>query len=104
MLINDIFLNPNINSFVSYNDKQLHSWNPETKEIISSIIFQDTEQPKSHQVSQLQALCYSQKYHIYFACTKDFTFVIFNEHLNIVHQEKMPVRLVTQIVFLEETD
>jgi hypothetical protein len=51
----------------------------------------------------LQALCYSKKYHIYFACTKDFTFVIFNEHLNIVHQEKMPVGLVTQIEFLEKT-
>lgn len=51
VLINDIFLNPNINSFVSYNDKQLHSWNPENKEIISSIIFNDTEQPKNKQVS-----------------------------------------------------
>ena len=34
ILINDIFLNQNINTFISYNDKSLHSWNPENMEVI----------------------------------------------------------------------
>ena len=43
ILINDIFLNENINTFISYNDKSLHSWNPETMELISHINFNDAE-------------------------------------------------------------
>ena len=39
ILINDIFLNENINTFISYNDKSLHSWNPETMEVIRQINF-----------------------------------------------------------------
>ena len=42
-LINDIFLNQNINTFVSYNDKSLHSWSPESMELISHVNFNDAE-------------------------------------------------------------
>lgn len=42
-LINDIFLNPNINTFVSYDDKYLHSWNPANKKLISSVNFTDPD-------------------------------------------------------------
>jgi hypothetical protein len=43
ILINHIFLNENINTFISYNDKSLHSWNPETMELISHINFNEAE-------------------------------------------------------------
>lgn len=89
---------------MSFNEKQLHSWDPESLKIVNQVTFNDSEQPKSKQVTPIQVICYSQKYHIYFACTKDFVFVVFNEHMNIVHQQRMPVGLVSQICFLEQTD
>ena len=95
ILINDIFLNENINTFISYNDKSLHSWNPDTMELISHINFNDAE-------SSISCLCYSKNYHLYFACSKDFKLIVFNEHLNQIYHQRMPVGLV-QIINFHET-
>ncbi len=106
MLINDIFLNKNINTFVSFNDKSLHSWNPETMELVSHINFNDAEigANSSQHISQIQCLCYSPKYYLYFACSKDFKLFVFNEHLNLIYQQRMPVGLVQIIYFNEAED
>ena len=48
----------------------------------------------------ISCLCYSKKYHLYFACSKDFKLLVFNEHLNMVYWQRMPVGLVQVIVFL----
>lgn len=47
-------------------------------------------------------MCYSKKFHLYFACSKDFKFIVFNEHFNIVHQQRMPVGMVQNINFFEK--
>lgn len=97
ILINDIFLNTNINTFVSYNDKSLHSWNPETRELISEINFNDADSAKVLQ--PIQCLCYSNEWHLYFACSKNNYLMVFNEHLNLVQSQKMPVGLVQIIKY-----
>jgi WD40 repeat protein len=99
ILINDIFLNENINTFISYNDKSLHSWNPETMELISHINFNDAE--SGNAIQSISCLCYSSHYHLYFACSKDFKLIVFNEHLNLVYWQRMPVGLVQSINFHE---
>ena len=101
ILINDIFLNENINTFISYNDKSLHSWNPETMELISHINFNDAE--SGNAIQSISCLCYSSNYHLYFACSKDFKLIVFNEHLNLVYWQRMPVGLV-QIINFHETN
>lgn len=98
-LINDIFLNKNINTFVSYNDKSLHSWNPESMELISHINFNDAE--SSSPIQSITCLCYSEEKHLYFACSKDLKLFVFNEHLNLVYQKRMPVGLVQIINFYD---
>lgn len=98
-LVSDIFLNKNINTFVSYNDKSLNSWNPETIENICSQNFLDPE--SKNPITPITCLCYSEVKHLYFACSKDFKLYVFNEHLNLVHQERMPVGLVSIINFYD---
>lgn len=77
-LVNDIFLNKNINTFVSYNDKGLNSWTHDPLENVCQHNFLDPD-------SAITCLCYSEINHLYFACSKDFKLYVFNEHLNLVH-------------------
>ena len=107
ILINDIFLNQNINTFISYNDKSLHSWNPETMEVIRQINFAADETGSGGAVQSISCLCYSLKYKLYFACSKDHKLIVFNEHLNKVRCggcQPMPVGLVEHISFWDHRD
>lgn len=107
ILINDIFLNQNINTFISYNDKSLHSWNPETMEVIRQINFAADEKGSAGAVQSISCLCYSLKYKLYFACSKDHKLIVFNEHLNKVRCggcQAMPVGLVEHISFWDHRD
>lgn len=36
-------------------------------------------------VQSISCLCYSLKYKLYFACSKDHKLIVYNEHLNKVH-------------------
>ena len=42
----------------------------------------------------ISCMCYSNKFHLYFACTKDFKLLVMNEYLNIVAELPLEVRLV----------
>ena len=58
-------------------------------------------QPQTIQ-SQISCLCYSQKWNLYFACSKNFRLIVFNEHLNVVYWQYMPCRLITNLIFYEK--
>ena len=114
-----------ISTFVSYDDKYLHSWNPETRKAVASINFTEAEaamqsssggtnapkagsggqktQPQTIQ-SQISCLCYSKKRNLYFACSKNFRLIVFNEHLNVVTWQLMPCGLITNLVFHDKGD
>jgi len=51
----------------------------------------------------ISCMCYSVKYHLYFACTKNFKLLVLNEYLNIVAELPLEVRLVQDCIFLDET-
>ena len=53
---------------------------------------------------QISCLCYSKKYYLYFAFTKNFKLIIFNEYLNQVGSDiPLNIRLVQECMFLDET-
>ena len=67
---------------------------------------QDLSKPKSFSESsrQISCMCYSVKQHLYFACTKNFKLLVFNEYLNCVEELPLNVRLVQQCIFVDETN
>ena len=42
------------------------------------------------------------KEHLYFACTKNFELLVFNEYLNCVEKMPLNVRLVQQCIFVDD--
>jgi len=51
----------------------------------------------------ISCVCYSKKWHLYFACTKNFRLLVFNEYLNCVEELALNMRLVQQCIFVDET-
>lgn len=53
---------------------------------------------------QISCVCYSKKYYLYFAFTRNFKLIIFNEYLNQVGSDiPINIRLVQSCMFLDET-
>ena len=105
-----IIYNPNAMCFASFNEKGIHVWNKETCTKIFQASFelgmtQDLSKPKSFSEASrlISCVCYSRKWHLYFACTKNFKLLIFNEYLNCVEEIPLDVRLVDQCIFIDET-
>ena len=48
-------------------------------------------------------MCYSEEHHLYFACTKNFQVLVFNEYMNCVEELPLNVRLVQQCIFVDKT-
>ena len=97
----DIIYNPNARCFTSYNEKAIHVWNPMNAKKIFAATFelgntQDYSKPKSFNEAnrQISCVCYSKEWHLYFACTKNFYLLVFNEYLNCVEEMPLPLRLV----------
>ena len=88
--------------FTSYNEKGIHVWNPDNGKHIFEATFElgntkDKSKPKDKNEGnrQISCVCYSAEDYLYFACTKNFKVLVFNEYLNCV--EELPlnhVRLV----------
>ena len=94
--VKNIFHNPNIRSYVSYNDKQLHIWKDDNAELVNSMNFFD--ETESHAIS---CVTYSKAHMLYFAISTDFKLYLFNEHLLNVGWVPLDVRLVTYIQYIE---
>ncbi|CAI2378645.1 unnamed protein product [Moneuplotes crassus] len=103
--VKGIIWNPNLNCFASYDEKNLHLWDPTNTNTIFSVNFFDTV--GSHSVS---CVTYSTRYRLYLAVTTDFKLLIFNELLRYVKQKdqdgnvrptELKVRLVNNIYFWE---
>lgn len=66
----------------------------------------DKEKPKTKKdltYRQISCICYSQKYHLYFCCMKNFNMIVFNEYLNTIAEIPLKIRLVTECVFIDDT-
>ncbi|CDW78455.1 wd repeat-containing protein 87 [Stylonychia lemnae] len=106
-MVKSIFWNPNTKAYVSYNEKNLHVWKPETEEQIFYVNFFD--ETKSHQIS---CIVYSSKYHVrnlkpkflqlYLAISNDFKLHIFNEHLHHIKALPLKIRLINFAYFYEK--
>lgn len=86
-------------------------WNPLTGQPVFQATFelgntQDLSKPKSFSEAgrQISCICYSKKYHLYFACTKNFKLLVFNEYLNCVDEIPLNLRLVQKCIFIDETN
>ena len=95
--VKDIFWNSNINCFASYDEKNLHVWDPSNGRQISTVNFFDTAQ--SHIVSWVT---YSKRYHLYMAITTDFKLLIYNENLKFTGSLELKVRLINFIHFWDK--
>ena len=77
----------------------------------AEIIIDKKKKPKKKEVSekdfvnrQISCVCYSKKYYLYFAFTRNFKLIIFNEYLNQVGTDiPLNIRLVQSCMFLDET-
>ena len=105
-----VMYNENAGCFASYNEKGIHVWNPKNGRRIFEAIFelgmtQDLSKPKNFNEASrtISCVCYSKKYFLYFACTKNFKLLVFNEYLNCVREMPLNIRLVQQCVFVDET-
>ncbi|CAI2378793.1 unnamed protein product [Moneuplotes crassus] len=103
--VKGVIWNPNLNCFASYDEKNLHLWDPENSTTVFSANFFDTA--GSHCVS---CVTYSTRYRLYMAVTTDFKLLIYNELLRYVKQKdqdgnvkpiELRVRLVNNIHFWE---
>ena len=52
----------------------------------------------------IQCMCYSQRWHLYFACTQNFKVLVLNEYLKRCADLQLELRLVTHCQFIDETD
>ena len=52
---------------------------------------------------QISCMCYSVEHHLYFACTKNFQVLVFNEYMNCIEELPLNVRLVSQCIFVDKT-
>ena len=53
---------------------------------------------------QISCICYSKKYYLYFAFTRNFKLIVLNEYLNQVGPDiPLNIRLVQKCMFLDET-
>jgi hypothetical protein len=78
--VKDVFFNPSVQLFVSYSEKGLHAWNPETTEQVYYVNFLEATGSK-----QVSCVIYSERYHLYFAMAYDFKMLIFNENFKFLH-------------------
>lgn len=95
--IKEVFWNPNVNCFASYDEKNLHVWDSSNGRMIWSVNFFDTA--KSHIVSWVT---YSKRYHLYLAVTSDFKLLIYTENLKFIGTLELKVRLINYIHFWGE--
>ena len=130
--IQSLLINHLIRVFTSFNEKAIHVWHPETGEQLfnvnfdlnsatqaltaapdesAEIITDKKKKPKKKEMSekdfvnrQISCICYSKKYYLYFAFTRNFKLIIFNEYLNQVGTDiPLNIRLVQSCMFLDET-
>lgn len=93
----DIFYNPHIRCFVSYNEKQMHVWKESDGQQVQSINFFDETQ--SHSIS---CIVYAKSHMVYLAISTDFKLHIFNAHLILIGWLPLNTRLVNFAYFYEE--
>jgi len=94
----EILYNTNTRCFTSYNDREVFVWNPLNSETLFKYSFCDNIELKS-----ISCLCYSQKYHLYFAFTHSCKIVVLNEYLNLITVIKTQMRRVMQCYFVDKT-
>ncbi len=51
----------------------------------------------------IKCMCYSKKWHLYFACTTNFKLLILNEFLNIMKEIPLEIGLVQSMHFIDES-
>lgn len=95
--VKSIFWNPNINAFVSYDEKNIHIWEKDTGRQLFNVNFFDTS--KTHSIS---CMVYSIRYHLYLAVSTDFKLLIYNEHLNFIASLPLRIRLINFAYFYEK--
>lgn len=95
--LKDILYNPNIRSYVSYNEKHLHIWRgTDAQQVAKCDFFNETQ---SHSIS---CVVYSHSNMIYLAVSTDFKLHLFNEHLVWIGWFPLDVRLVHYLYFYEK--
>lgn len=92
-----IFHNENTDTFISYNEKSLHSWSPNGGENLYTVNFAEATASK-----QISCITYSVLNYLYFACSKDFKLLVFNEHLNFIQEMSLDKNLVLSAQFYDE--
>lgn len=51
----------------------------------------------------ISCMCYSRKWHLYFACTENFMLLILNEFLNVMKEIPLEIGLVQYMHFIDES-
>ena len=52
---------------------------------------------------QITCVCYSEKYHLYFVCTRKLLIKVLNEYLNVVVELPSRVNLIQKCIFIDTT-